>query len=244
MNTIKGATASEKRLVLAIQKAVGAVEDGYIGTQTLAEIASKLKADAFPVTLKMYELPVIIGNDIQPLSQIAPLAHYPNSMTGSFTYPRAKLPCSILITNGNVVQGSSCHAHLNKPETVLYRTNKGKLGIKRVTYTTELPEGIKWAVGGMGLLGMYNPVAEGFTGEYADVLRKTSHCVLGVKGGKLYGILIPDKTAPQVDVICKEKFKLESAIMLDGGGLAAMNGAEAFAKRNAGLSQGYAIKFL
>ena len=40
------------------------------------------------------------------------------------------------------------------------------------------------------------------------------------------------------------KFNFEYAIMLDGGGLAAINGEEKFAKINATAKQGYAIQFI
>src|SRR5574344_820399 len=67
--------------------------------------------------------------------------------------------------------------------------------------------------------------AEGFTGAYSDVLRKTNHTVLGYKGGMLYGVYCRSMTAQQVNAFCRDKLKLTRAVMLDGGHVAAINGA-------------------
>lgn len=165
-------------------------------------------------------------------------------MLGSFTYPRATTPCSILINKGETICGNSCHAFNGKPESVIYKLKDGTIGIKRCTYSTELPKNVVWAIGGMGLLNMYDPNREGFSGDYADVLRKTNHNVLGVKNGMLYGVYYKNMTAAQINEHCKEKMKFEMAILLDGGGLAAINGEESFAKININSKQGYAIQFI
>lgn len=165
-------------------------------------------------------------------------------MCGSFTYPRADKPCSILINNSKVVYGNSCHAHLGKPETVLYRLQNNKFGVKRVLSANELPSTVRWAVGGMGLCNMYNPIAEGFTGQFADVTRKTNHNVLGVKNGIVYGVYYRNMTAGEINEHCKNKMKFEYAILLDGGGLAAMNGTEKFAQINTNSKMGYAVQFI
>ena len=102
--------------------------------------------------------------------------------------------------------------------------------------------GVVWAVGGMGLLGNYNPAAEGFTGAYSDVLRKTNHTVLGYKGGLLYGVYCKAMTAQQVNAFVRDKLKLEYAVMLDGGHVAAINGA--CSKINTQTRQFYAVRFL
>ena len=101
---------------------------------------------------------------------------------------------------------------------------------------------VVWAVGGMGLLGNYNPAADGFTGAYSDVLRKTNHAVLGCKGGMLYGVYCKAMTAQQVNAFCQDKLKLKYAVMLDGGHVAAINGA--CNKINTNQRQYYAVRFL
>ena len=44
MQDIKYSTASEKALLIAIQKSIGSYANGVIGCQTLSDIAIKLKA--------------------------------------------------------------------------------------------------------------------------------------------------------------------------------------------------------
>ena len=166
-------------------------------------------------------------------------------MLGSFTYPRATTPCSILVNNGEVVFGASCHAYTNKkPESVLYRLKNGKFGIKRCMFASELPKDVKWAFGGMGLLDFYDPVAEGFTGAYSDVLRRTDHTVIGVKNNMVFGVYMKSVTGSQVNNLCRDKFKFEYAVMGDCGGLAAINGAEGFAKIRTTIQQGYIAQFI
>ena len=96
--------------------------------------------------------------------------------------------------------------------------------------------------GGLGLLDRYDPAAEGFTGVYSDVLRKTNHTVLGCKGGLLYGVYCKSMTAQQVNAFCRDKLKLTRAVMLDGGHVAAINGA--CNKINKQTRQFYAVRFL
>lgn len=245
LKDIKYSTASEKKMIQEIQRKVGAYDNGIIGTQTLSDIAIALGAiECFPVTLQMYGYPVIIGKDLIAWSPKSAISGYKDSMLGSFTYPRATTPCSFLINNGVCICGTSCHAHINKPESVIYKLNDGTLGIKRALTVKDLPKNIKWAVGGMGLCGMYNPAAEGFTGAYSDVLRKTNHNVLGIKNGMVYGVYYKNMTGQQINEHCKDRMQFEKAILLDGGGLAAINGAERFAKINTGCKQGYAIQFI
>lgn len=244
MNDVKYSTAEEKRLITAIQRAVGALDNGYIGTQTLSDIANTVGAAAFPLAVRMYGYPVLIGKDIKAFNPKGALTKYSYSMLGSFTYPRATTPCSILVNGGVTVCGAACHAFAGKPESVIYKTNAGRVGIARVKSSSELPAGTVTAVGGMGLLDNYNPTAEGFSGAYADVLRQTNHNVLGYKRGLWYGVYFPRLNAQAINIICRDRFQFEFALLLDGGGLAAMNGPETFTKINNGIQQGYAIQFI
>ena len=243
MKDFKGTTNSEDRMFKAIQTANGSYPNGWIGTQTMSDIAIEVGAKCFPVTLLMYGQPTIIGNDLVAFNPKGSLANYKNSMLGSFTYPRATTPCSILVNNGKVECDYACHAFNGKPESVIYRLKSGAFGIKRCTYASELPKTVDWAIGGMGLMQNFDPAAEGFSNAYSDVLRKTNHNVLGVKNGKVFGVYMKNMTGNQVNDLCR-KFNFEYAIMLDGGGLAAINGEEKFAKINATAKQGYAIQFI
>jgi hypothetical protein len=111
---------------------------------------------------------------------------------------------------------------------------------------------VKWAISGAGLLGNYNPILEGYskftkngkTYDYSDVWRTTNHVVLGIKDGFKYGVYLSNMNGVQINSFCKDKMNFEYALKLDGGHIAAINGAEAFAKINMSQKQGYAIQFI
>ena len=235
MKDVVGSTSEEVRMIKAIQRSVGALDNGWIGNQTLSDIAAKLGADCFPLNVELYGQPAILARDIDPLNLSGRLPE--NSISGSFSWQGA--PCSILVRGGRVVRGMSCH--YPTPESVLYKTTDGAVRIARVA-SASLLDNVVWAVGGMGLLGNYNPAAEGFTGAFSDVLRKTNHTVLGRKGGMLYGVYCKAMTAQQVNALCRDKLKLEYAVMLDGGHVAAIHAA--CSKINTNQRQYYAVRFL
>ena len=235
MKDVIGSTSEEVRMIKAIQRSVGALDNGWIGNQTLSDIAARLGANCFPLNVELYGQPSILARDIDPLNLSGRLPE--NSISGSFSWQGA--PCSILVRGGKVVRNWSCH--YPRPESVLYKTADGAVRIARVSSAAALG-GVVWAVGGMGLLGNYNPAAEGFTGRFADVLRKTNHTVLGYKGGMLYGVYCKSMTAQQVNALCRDKLKLEYAVMLDGGHVAAIHAA--CSKINTNQRQYYAVRFL
>ena len=235
MKDVVGSTSEEVRMIKAIQRSVGALDNGWIGNQTLSDIAAKLGADCFPLNVELYGQPAILARDIDPLNLSGRLPE--NSISGSFSWQGA--PCSILVRGGRVVRGMSCH--YPTPESVLYKTTDGAVRIARVA-SASLLDNVVWAVGGMGLLGNYNPAAEGFIRAFSDVLRKTNHTVLGYKGGMLYGVYCKNMTAQQVNALCRNKLKLEYAVMLDGGHVAAIHAA--CSKINTNQRQYYAVRFL
>lgn len=235
MKDVVGSTSEEVRMIKAIQRSVGALDNGWIGNQTLSDIAAKLGADCFPLNVELYGQPAILARDIDPLNLSGRLPE--NSISGSFSWQGA--PCSILVRGGRVVRGMSCH--YPTPESVLYKTTDGAVRIARVA-SASLLDNVVWAVGGMGLLGNYNPAAEGFIRAFSDVLRKTNHTVLGYKGGMLYGVYCRSMTAQQVNALCRDKLKLEYAVMLDGGHVAAIHAA--CSKINTNQRQYYAVRFL
>lgn len=235
MRDVKGSTSEEVRMIKAIQRFVGALDNGWIGNQTLSDIAAKLGADCFPLNVELYGQPCILARDIEPVNMSGPLPK--NAISGSFSWQGQ--PCSILVRGGKVVRDWSCH--YPRPESVLYKTTGGAVRIARVSSAAALG-GVVWAVGGMGLLGGYDPELDGFTGVYSDVLRKTNHTVLGYKGGMLYGVYCRSMTAQQVNAFVRDKLKLTRAVMLDGGHVAAINGA--CSKINTQTRQFYAVRFL
>lgn len=235
MKDVVGSTSEEVRMIKAIQRSVGALDNGYIGNQTMSDIAARLGANCFPLNVELYGQPAILARDIDPLNLSGRLPE--NSISGSFSWQGQ--PCSILVRGGKVVRGMSCH--YPTPESVLYKTAGGAVRIARVSSAAALG-GVVWAVGGMGLLGNYNPAAEGFTGRFSDVLRRTDHTVLGYKGGMLYGVYCKNMTAQQVNAFCRDKLKLTSAVMLDGGHVAAIHAA--VSRINTNQRQYYAVRFL
>lgn len=235
MKDVVGSTLEEVRMIKAIQRSVGALDNGWIGNQTLSDIAAKLGADCWPLNVELYGQPCILARDIEPVNMSGPLPK--NAISGSFSWQGQ--PCSILVRGGKVVRGMSCH--YPRPESVLYKTRDGVVRIASVSSAAALG-GVVWAVGGLGLLDCYDPAAEGFTGAYADVLRKTNHTVLGYKGGLLYGVYCRSMTAQQVNALCKDKLKLEYAVMLDGGHVAAIHAA--VSRINTNQRQYYAVRFL
>ena len=235
MKDVVGSTSEEVRMIKSIQRSVGALDNGWIGNQTLSDIAAQLGADCFPLNVELYGQPAILARDIDPLNLSGRLPE--NSISGSFSWQGA--PCSILVRGGRVVRSMSCH--YPTPESVLYKTTDGAVRIARVA-SASLLDNVVWAVGGMGLLGNYNPAAEGFIRAFSDVLRKTNHTLLGYKGGMLYGIYCRSMTAQQVNAFCRDKLKLEYAVMLDGGHVAAIHAA--CNKINTNQRQYYAVRFL
>lgn len=242
MNEVTGATSDEKRMIKAIQTATGALANGVIGNQTMSDIAIKLDAKCFPLNVKLYGCPTLIAKDIDPFNPNSAIPT--NCISGSFN--DGTRPCSVLIRDGKVICWSSCHyTASDKPESVIYRLrSSGEVKIKRVKMvSSDLPlEDVDWAVGGMGLMDFYDPTAEGFTGAFSDVLRKTNHTVLGYRNGMMYGVYCPNMTASQINTLCKSKMMFDFAIMLDGGHLAAINAVDN--KINTAQKQLYVIKFL
>lgn len=240
MTNMTPSTASEKKLTKAIQAAIGAAQDGILGPASAVDLAVEVGADCWPLSIQLYGNPVIVCEDITVSNPGKGCGSFKNSLSGSFSYQ--KKPCSILINKGNTVCGVACHAHINKPESVLYRLNNGQFGMKRCLSASSLPSNVRWAVGGMGLLANYDPASEGFTGAYSDVLRKTNHTVLGVKNGMMYLVYCKNMTGSQANAFCQDKLNLDHAIMLDGGHVAAINGEEVFAKINTTQVQYYMIQ--
>lgn len=242
MKEIVGSTLEEDRLIRETQKAIGALANGVIGTDTMSCLAEKVNAGGFPYVLTMYSLPTCISKNIIPFSPKTGVKYFDCCMTGSFTYPRAITPCSFLVNNGNYIHNYACHAWKGFSESVLYKLKDGTVGMVRAQFMGEMPENVDVAVGGMGLLDFYDPDAEGFIDDDYRVRYKDAHTVLGYKNGHFYGICFPSHSSNQVNKICKEKFCLEYAVMLDGGGLYAYNFRHL--TKNVNEQQGYAIQFV
>lgn len=253
MRDFKGTTNSETKLFTEIQKANGSYPNGIVGTQTMTEIAIRLKANCFPLTVLMYSQPTIIGHDIIPFNPKGPLSRFKNSALGSFTYPRATTPCSILVTGSTIVWNEASRAWAGYPEAVMYKAN-GKVKMGEFKLASQLPKGTEWAVGGFGLGAFWNPDGQGFkkikmpdgkiSDFYSTVAYRTNHLVLGYKLGMMWLVFCKNMTAEKVNTLISQKFIFDYALMLDGGGLAAMNGEESFARIKTTINQGYAIQMI
>jgi hypothetical protein len=242
---------AEDKLTLekSIQRKIGADEDGEIGKASLVDIATYVGADGcWPLTVKLYGCPFIIAKDILPFAPRGPLSEWAHAISGSFS--SGIKPWSILVSEGAVLCDHACHyPYYGLPETVLYKLYSGTIGIKRVRTVSELPDGLRTAVGGVGLLGNYDPDAEGFrkctcpsrTEDFSDPLRDTDHTMLGYKRGFWYLGYCPSMTAKEVNSLART-LGLDAAIMLDGGHVAAINGGESWAKINTAQVQYYAIQ--
>lgn len=250
--SIKGTNSEETRMIKAIQKSLNAVSDGIIGGQTFTEMAQILSPDAFPYSTVMYNAPCIIAKNFLPFIPGKGMKNWKNSMSGSFA--ASGTPYSILVENGVIKRSEACHAWLGYPETVIYVYKDGTFGMDKVKDVKEIKKykDIKYAVGGVGLINnkkdVYDPNSEGFCRinneiNYSDVLRKTTHNILGYKNGFWYGIMVRSMTGEQVKNFIRDKLKLEYAIMLDGGHISSINGAIAECQYNTSLKQNYGIQF-
>lgn len=260
MNEFRGQTAEEQKMFKAIQRAMGILDNSIIGTDTMSSIAIKLGAKCFPLALTMYGCPTVIAKNIKPFDPNGGIAKFPYTISGSFTHPTGGAPCSILVDKGLPVHTYSCHAYKGFPESVLYKTQSGRIGVQRVMYLSEIKEPLEWAVGGMGLLDNFDPIAEGFNHGDEGVLRICGHNILGVKNGYLYGVCIPSMgynytqlsalnaeskkyyDAYPVNKLCKNKFMFDYAVQLDGGSVFQYNIAQF--QRNINQTCGYAIQFI
>lgn len=144
MRDVKGSTSEEVRMIKAIQRSVGALDNGWIGNQTLSDIAAKLGADCFPLNVELYGQPCILARDIEPVNMSGPLPK--NAISGSFSWQGQ--PCSILVRGGRVVRDWSCH--YPRPESVLYKTTDGAVRMARASSAAALGD-VMWAVGGDGI---------------------------------------------------------------------------------------------
>ena len=203
----------------------------------MANYSLTLPETLLPVSAIFNGGPLIIARDIIPATVNEPVKSYANTISGSFSYNGA--PCSILAAWSKVIRAEACHEHIGKPETVIYRLSNGAFGIQRVKSAAELPSGITWAVGGMGLLDFYDPSAEGFTGQYADVCRRTTHMFLGLNDGLCVLGYVAGMNGEEVNAHVR-KLGLRAAIMLDGGHMAAINCPAA--KKNLYQKQFYIIQ--
>ena len=131
------------------------------------------------------------------------------------------------------------------PESVLWYDGKNH-GIDRIKHVNELKnlKEIKWAIGGLGLKKLnernyYDNKAEGFTGPFSDVLRVTSHMIIGFDKSSFIAICVKSMGINEIRNLVDD-MGLTDAIMLDGGSLTGYNFGNY--KFNTSTPQRYAIQ--
>lgn len=147
-----------------------------------------------------------------------------NGINGTFYATGKPYIYGIAMQDGRPIDTNSFVTTFNgtKRGTIWY-DNK-RLYVGRVCNTKqEIKTLIKWAVSGLMLYPYYDPAREGFTGKYADVLRKCNHTAIGYKGKTVYLIVGKDLTLLDFrNKILNSKVAFDGLIALDGGGSSQM----------------------
>ena len=79
MKDFKGETTNEDKMIRATQRAIGALDNGWVGAQTMSDIAIKVGADCWPITLQIYSNPMIICKDIEVIGTTTRCSAHKNS---------------------------------------------------------------------------------------------------------------------------------------------------------------------
>jgi len=218
----------------AIQKYLNIKEDGLLGPHTRDCMYRGFADVKYPYHGKFYGQDVFLADPdkVEPFDpKLKPLKAFKNTISGSFSWVIDGVwkPISVLIQNGKVVNATACHAtDINMPESVLWYDGKNH-GIARIKHVNELSnlKDIKWAIGGLGLKkdnqrSYYNNKAEGFTGPFGDVLRVTSHMIIGFDKSSFIAVCVKSMGINGIRNIV-DYMGLTDAVLLDGGSLTAYN---------------------
>ncbi|WP_127725412.1 phosphodiester glycosidase family protein [Anaerosphaera multitolerans] len=153
-----------------------------------------------------------------------------NGMSGTFFWTGS--PKDSKLNGGHLVMQDNKELNINGHVTnynglkrgVLIFDGKNVIFKRIYNIKAEYQGNIKWAIGGLSLYPFYNPTAEGFTGQYADVLKKTNHSAIGVSnGGKIYLISVKNRTVNEFrNDMLNSKLGFKALINLDGGGTTQM----------------------
>ena len=241
--------------IKAIQRVVGTLDDGKAGPSTWNNFYKHFGNSGsidirYPYDTKEFGCYVITStyDRVKPVDNDgrSGVGSYAYSMSGSFTYPSGQRPISIMVKDGVVISSVACHYWtMDKPEGVLYCHYDGSYGMKQCKLANELPEGVKWAVGGLTMIRDGKPyfqfAVEGFTGKYSDVKRTTAHNAIGFdKYGNVLGVYHPYCSLASFQSRCIS-LGMVDGISLDGGSVSAINTPTY--KKNLYTRQGYAIQY-
>lgn len=223
MNVFKPTDFKMINKIKTIQKSLGAFPDGVLGPQTLDVIYRKFTIPNYPYEERFFNGIVIYCKDIKiDYSQNKKsVRDIPYSISGTFQWKNKAI--SVLVRDGQIINNSSSHAWLGQPETIIYKSKHGVVNaIRAMSIPDDLISDIEWAISGLGLHN-YDPIEEGFTGKYSDVLRTTGHSGIGITKEGEIALLYKKCNGTQFADWAIRKLGLKYAVMLDGGHIAAIN---------------------
>jgi len=224
-----------KNAVTNFQKSQEIETDGYWGDYTTHRLNRSTEMYNMPDGGVFYSMPIRFSKpeNVKVFNPKGNIKNYKNTFNGTFSSGQ---PISIMINDGKVIRGNSCHYVWNYPETVFYYTKQGELKTARVQTYTQIPnhKDIVWAIGGIGVED-YKPDLEGFckftkknvftniteTKNFSDVNRETWHSVFGIDSdGYVFGAIMYG-TPLQIKKHCEENLNLTPKVIGDGGSWAA-----------------------
>ena len=161
----------------------------------------------------------------------------PNCVNGTFFWhtdkANIKYATSILYADGKVYQASA--NHLPYPQSCYIKYKDNTVDLKRIKYLSELDLGkIDLVIGGVGIRNVfdssfrYNPAAEGFSGAFEDVLRRSNKTFIGYNKrlNKQYLLVLKNVTMAEAIAIISDNSLGEAfdiCLMIDGGGSPFLN---------------------
>lgn len=186
----------------------------------------ELVDDCHIIKIKPLDLNIELGN--VPISS---MKHLKNAVNGSFFWyedaakTKTYANC-ILVSKGKIIGNRATHADKKDRscrQSVLVIRNTGIVDMFKVKDVNEIPDlrSIHLAIGGLGLVTPdgYSPITEGFYYPYDDVLRNANKTFLGyVKSEDMIYIMVSPNSPHSALISLCERFKLDMAISLDGGG--------------------------
>lgn len=161
----------------------------------------------------------------------------PNCVNGTFFWhtdkPNIKYSTSILYADGKLYQAAA--NHLPYPQSCYIKYKDNTVDMKRIKYLSELDlNKIDSVIGGVGIRNVfdstfrYSPVSEGFSGAYADVLRRSNKTFIGYNKrlNKQYLLVLKNVTMAEAIAIMTDNSTGEAfdiILMVDGGGSPFLN---------------------
>lgn len=156
------------------------------------------------------------------------ITEWTNIVNGTFFWRDAQgktYSTSPLIVDGVIYQQYCNHS---KPQSVFIIYKDGTVALQKVTDVKQIANfsNVRIALGGIGLRNTldknfkYDPAGEGFSGVYADVLRKTNKTVVGYSKttGKVYLLAVRNITHDDLIKLISTGESYDIAVSLDGGG--------------------------